>query len=73
MEISVNLIWYRHCEWGASCKCHWETGKAKECGDPKSGYFQLISIYSQRSIGISAHMNLLWCKMNDITDIVWYR
>ena len=29
MEISVNLIRYRHCEWGASCKCHWETGKAK--------------------------------------------
>ena len=48
-------------------------GRQKECGDPKSGYFQLISIYSQRSIGISAHMNLLWCKMNDITDIVWYR
>ena len=32
MEISVNLIRYRHCEWGASCKCHWETGKAGYAG-----------------------------------------
>ena len=30
MEISVNLIRYRHCEWGASCKCHWEGKKNAE-------------------------------------------
>lgn len=58
MEISVNLIRYRHCERGASRKRHWETGKTESSEEPESGYFQLFSDYSQRSIEISAHKNL---------------
>lgn len=57
MEISVNLIRYRHCERGASRKRHWETGKTEISEEPESGYFQLFSDYSQRSIEISAHKN----------------
>ena len=58
MEISVSLIRYRHCERGASRKRHWETGKTESSEEPESGYFQLFSDYSQRSIEISAHKNL---------------
>lgn len=58
MEISENLMRYRHCERGVFHRKmplgNWEGRKKYE--DPKPGYFLLFTIYAQRSIELSANI-----------------